>query len=331
MKQIRWGIIGAGNISSTLATALNGMNDVVLEAVASRDLKKSIEFSEKHGFKKAYGSYEELVADDDVDVIYIGTPHTEHLKNAAMCIKAGKAVLCEKPFTINEEDTSYLINLAKQHKVFLMEAMWTKFLPVTKAVKAWIDEGRIGTVKYLDIKFGFMKEFEEKHRLFNPALGGGALLDVGIYPITYAVFMLGQLPQKIVSSAILGRSDVDELNSILFEFKDGEIASLSSSIVAEIGKDAVIVGNKGKIVIKDFWMAQRAFLYDRDNNKIDQIEHKHIINGYEYEIAEVNSCLRQGKLESTSNTLQDTIKIMKILDLLRNQWGIKYPTENSDK
>jgi len=212
MKTINWGIIGAGNISSYFATALNGMENTKITAVASRNLEKAKEFAEKYSCSKAYGSYEELANDSEIDVVYIGTPHTEHKGNAELCLKSGKSVLCEKPFTLNEKDTRYLAQLAKEHNLFLMEAMWTKFLPVTKQVKNWIAEGKIGKVKNMKISFGFQAEINEANRLFNYELAGGALLDVGVYPINYAVHLIGSLPKKVVSTAVLLPNGIDEQN-----------------------------------------------------------------------------------------------------------------------
>lgn len=324
MKTIHWGIIGAGNISSFFATALNGMEDTKLSAVASRNTEKAKEFAEKYGCIKAYGSYEELARDPEIDVIYIGTPHTEHKANAELCIKHGKSVLCEKPFTLNEKDSKYLVNLAKEHKVFLMEAMWTKFLPVTKEVKTWIREGRIGIVKKLQISFGFQAEINEDHRLFNHALAGGALLDVGIYPIAYAIDLLGKLPVKVVSTAVLLPNGIDEQNCILFNFENGVIAALSSAITAEVGQAAIIYGEKGRIEIPDFWKADKAFIYDKDNKLIQQYTEDSRINGYEYEAYEVNECVRKGIPESKIHSLEDTLNIMHIMDEIRGDWGLKY-------
>jgi len=327
MKTIKWGIIGAGNISSTFATALNSMENTKLVAIAARDLNRAQEFADRFHIDKAYGSYEELVKDPEIDVIYVGTPHTEHKANAALCIKNGKAVLCEKAFTINQQETEYLISLAKEHKVFLMEAMWTKFLPVTKAVKRWVQEKKIGEVRHFKIAFGFQAEFNSNSRIFNPKLAGGALLDVGVYPITYVTHMIDRLPDKVVSSAILGKSNVDEQNVILFQYNEGILAELSSAISANIGNDAYIIGDKGSIHIPNFWMAQKAELYDTKGTMIEAYSEPFVTNGYEYEAEEVNQCLREGRTESTALPLKDTLDIIKIMDEIRVQWGLVYEQE----
>ena len=324
MRIIKWGIIGAGNISASFAAALKQMEYTELAAIASRDVNKAKDFAGKFGIRKAYGSYEELAKDKDIDVIYIGTPHTEHMKNAELCIKNGKAVLCEKPFTVNSKETKYLMDLAKEHKVFLMEAMWTKFLPVTKKVKEWITNEKIGKVKKMQVGFGFTVPYNESNRLYNYSLAGGALLDAGVYPITYAVHLMGKLPVQVVSTGVFLDNGIDVQNCILFKFGMDAIAMLSSAINAEVGKEAVIIGDNGKIVVPNFWMADKALIYDMKGNEIEAYKEDGRINGYEFQAYEVNDCLRNGQLESKLNPVQDTLEILRIMDGIREDWGLKY-------
>lgn len=327
MNKIKWGIIGTGTIASTFATALSSMEDAEIVAVASRTQEKAKKFADRFHIRKAYGSYEELAKDPEIAVVYIGTPHTEHKENSALCITNGKAVLCEKPFTLNQEETRYLINLAKDHDVFLMEAMWTKFLPTTKTVKKWIQDKEIGDVKYFQISFGFRSEFNPDSRLFNPHLAGGALMDVGIYPITYVIHMMERLPDQVVSSAYLGRTGVDEMNVIAFRYNNGALADLSSAVSADTGNDAVIVGDKGKIVVPKFFMADSAQLYDKDEKLKKSFHQPFAVNGYEYEAQEVNQCLREGRKESNMVPLKDTLDIITLMDQIRKEWGLIYPQE----
>ncbi len=330
MRIINWGIIGAGNISSKFATALKDMENTNIRAVAARDLKKSEIFAKEFGADIAYGSYEELANDPEVDVVYIGTLHTEHKKNTELCLKNKKAVLCEKPFTLNAKDTNYLMNLAKENNVFLMEAMWTKFLPVTNKVKAWIAEGKIGTVKRIEIGFGFSNPIDYTSRAFNYDMAGGALLDMGVYPITYAIDIMGALPVKMESYAGILENGVDEHNLTIFQFENGAIASLSSAVSVNVGKSAVFVGDKGKIEVDEFWVADKAYVYDNSGNLVDTYEEESRINGYEFEAYEVNQCLRESKLESDRLPLQDTLDIMEIMDGIRSKWGLKYKQEIDD-
>lgn len=327
MRTIKWGIIGAGGISATFATALKQMEYTELAAIASRDLSKAKEFAGRFNIGKAYGSYEELAKDPDIDVIYVGTPHTEHKPNAELCIKNGKSVLCEKPFTLNGKETKYLMDLAKEHKVFLMEAMWTKFLPVTKKVKEWLAEGKIGKVKKLQVGFGFTVPYNESSRLYNYALAGGALLDAGVYPITYAVHLMGKLPVQVSSAAVFLENGVDEQNCILFKFDNDVLAMISSGINAEVGKEAIIIGDKGRIVVKNFWTADKAVIYDREGRETETFKEEGRINGYEFEAYEVNECIRNGKFESSTNPLKDTLDVMGIMDGIRDEWGLKYKQE----
>jgi predicted dehydrogenase len=327
MRTIRWGIIGAGSIATKFAEALNYMEYTELTAIASRDITRAKVFADRFQVKKAYGSYEELANDPDIDVVYIATPHTEHKDNAALCITHGKAVLCEKPFTLNQRETQNLIDLASEHNVFLMEAMWTKFLPVTKTVKRWLQDNRIGNIKYLQASFGFEAAFDINSRLFNPMLAGGALMDVGEYPLTYAIHMMDKLPDQVVSSACIGKSGVDEINTIILRYNEGIMAELSSAISVRMSNDAIIIGDKGKIVIPEFWMAQTAKLYNADGELEESFSELFIENGYENEAEEVNTCLRDGRKESRLHPLSKTLEVVKIMDGLRSEWGLKYPQE----
>lgn len=327
MEKIRWGIIGAGKISTKFAKALCSMEDVELAAIASRDAKRAKNFAEQFQIKKVYTSYEELAKDPEIDVIYIGTPHTEHKANTALCIMNSKAVLCEKPFTVNHKDTEYLISLAREKDVFLMEAMWTKFLPVTYTVKQWLKDGIIGNVKYLNVSFGYHAEFDMSSRLYDLNLAGGALLDVGVYPITYTIDLMGKLPDKIASSAYLGKSGVDEMNVIAMCYDSGTMVDLSSAVCARTSNEAIIVGDEGKIVVPNFWSAEHAEAFNENGEVIASFHDPFTANGYEYEAAEVNRCLREGKKESDRLPLADTLEIMKVMDSLRAEWGLVYPQE----
>jgi predicted dehydrogenase len=327
MRTVKWGIIGAGQIAIKFATALNSLDHTELTAIASRDLTKAKEFAARFHIEKAYGSYEEMVGDPDIDVIYIGTPHTEHKAHAKLCLAGGKAVLCEKPFTLNYSEACDLVEMAKKCNVFLMEAMWTKFLPVTRIVKQWINNKVIGELKYMNVSFGFRTEYDPNSRLFDPKLGGGALLDVGVYPISYVTHLMERLPDKISSSAYLGQSKVDELNVITLQYNEGMLASISSAISAATGNDAVIIGEKGRIVIPNFWTAESAEVYDANGKLVDSFFHPFTSNGYVYEVEEVNRCILEGKKESDIIPLNDTLAIMKILDDIRAEWGLVYPSE----
>lgn len=327
MRTIKWGIIGTGSISSKFAKALTQMKDTQLIAAASRSEEKARAFTEQFGIEKAYGSYEELAKDPDIDVVYIGTPHTEHKANSELCIKNKKAVLCEKPFTLNGKETKYLMDLAKEHNVFLMEAMWTKFLPANRKVKQWLAEEKVGKIKKIQASFGFNVPYNEKNRLYNYDLAGGALLDAGVYPITYAVYLMEKLPVQVLSTGIFLENGIDVQNGILFKFDNDVLAMISSAVNAQIGQDAIIIGDNGRIVVPRFLTASKAYVYDKDGNEIEVFEEEGRINGYEYEAYEVNDCIRSKKTESSINPLKDTFDIMLIMDSIRQEWGLKYKQE----
>lgn len=325
MNEIRWGIFGTGNISTTFVTALKSVKEAKAYAIASRSMKRAYHFSKKFEMEEAYCSYEELVENSSIDIVYIGTPHTEHYNQVKLCIEAGKHVLCEKPFSMNAKETQELIELAKVKKVFLMEAMWTKCLPTTLAVQEWICMDRIGQITCMNMTFGFRQELSLDSRLYNIELGGGALLDLGIYPITYAVTLLNSYPNRIESSAKIGITGVDEINSVTMEFEEDAFVTFCTAINSQIGSTAIITGTKGKIVVDNFYRAERAELYDCEENLLEFFQKAHEVNGYEYEIKEVHQCLQKEEIESTIHPMSETYKISKIMDEIRRQWNLIYP------
>lgn len=324
MKIINWGIAGPGNISTKFAKAFSGTDMAVIKAVASRSMERARAFAEEFNIKGIYGSYEDMALDNEVDAVYIGVPHSEHKRLAQLYINAGKHVLCEKPFTIQGEDTRFLIELAREKKVFLMEAMWTKCLPVTARVKEWVDTNRIGSINYIRCDFGARAEFNPENRLWNKKLGGGALLDIGIYPLAYAVYMAGELPCEVKGLAHIGSTGVDEVNSIQLKFPGSAIANISSAITAETGGDALIIGTLGRIEVKEFWKAQRAVLYNKRGEEEESAGEPFRVNGYEYELEEASRCILNGELESRTISLKDTLDVMELMDELRRQWGLIY-------
>ncbi len=324
MKQeFRWGIIGTGAITNKFAADLANLPDAAPYAVASRSQASADQFAAKFGMPKAYQGYEAVMADPDVDAIYIGTPHPYHKENTIACLEAGKPVLCEKPFAINSADAIEMVNKAREKGVFLMEAMWTRFLPVQVQVQEWLKKGKIGDVLSLTCDFGFRTEFNPEGRLFNPELGGGALLDVGIYTISYASMVFGQQPEKIKADAFLGESGVDEQNAQLFTYAEGQQAILSSAIRIATEHRARISGTQGSIVIPNFWHATEATM-TTNSGKSTTITGG---SGYQFEADEVAKCVKAGKLESDRMPLDETIAIMQTLDSIRAQIGVSYPME----
>ena len=313
-------------IADALAEAINNEPDAVCLAVGSRSQASADRFGDKWGIPRRYPTYEALAADPDVDVIYIATPHNLHYENMKLCLNAGKHVLCEKSLTVNAAEAEECMALAKEKGLFLMEAMWMKFMPSIQQMQAWIADGRIGTIRLLQANFAFNIPFDPNGRLYDPNLAGGALLDMGIYPSTLAHLVLGK-PERILSAAHLGQTGVDELNTAIWEYADGAQAVLMSTQRLERPCDAFIIGSKGYIKLHEyFWFSQKLTL-KQSGQEAEVMQVPYEGNGYGYEVREVHDCLRAGKLESAVVTHADTLEIMTLLDEIRAQWGLVYPNE----
>ena len=329
--KIRWGILSTGWIAKKFAEGLSVLPDAEIVAVGSRAQETADAFGDEYGVPHRHASYEALVGDQDVDVIYIGTPHPFHKDNAILSLEAGKAVLLEKPFTINAGEAEKVIALAREKGLFLMEAMWSRYIPIIVKLRELLAEGAIGEVRMLTADLGFRSEFDPKSRLFNLELGGGALLDVGIYPISFASMVLGT-PARIASMAHLGQTGVDEQAGIVFGYDGGQLAILHTALQTSTAIEATVMGTKGKIRVHSPWYYGTTLtlsIEERDDKVISDevISLPYEGNGYNFEAAEVNERLREGKLESDVMPLDETLAIMQTLDTIRAQWGFKYPME----
>jgi dihydrodiol dehydrogenase / D-xylose 1-dehydrogenase (NADP) len=321
---IRWGIIGLGNIAKMFALSIEGTEGSELYAVASRSLDRVKAFTEKFNVQKVYCSYEELVADPAVDVIYIANLKTQHYKSAKLALNAGKAVLVEKPFTINAKQAEELITIARQKNVFLMEAMWMRYNPNIIKLMEWINQGRIGQVK--EIEADFSTEREPNPNLKVLEFGGGALIDMGIYPISFANMIIGRFPDTITSEGILAATGVDAKDSITFNWESGEKAELSCGFTGFGTMGAKVIGTDGYIeVYPGFHAAPGICIHNSQG--VEEYSVPFRVNGYEYEVEEVMRCLDNGLKESPIMTLQETLETMKLMDSLRAQWGVVYPSE----
>jgi dihydrodiol dehydrogenase / D-xylose 1-dehydrogenase (NADP) len=326
IKTIKWGILGPGGIAQQFTRDLKFAEHAEAVAVGSRSKEKAEAFAKEFGIARSYGSYEELVADSEVDIVYVATPHPYHREHVMLCLRAGKAVLCEKPFTVSAAETEELVSYARDNKLFLMEAMWTRYLPGIIKVREWLKEGRIGEIRMAKGEFGFRIGWDPASRLLNPDLAGGALLDAGIYPVSFASMVFGGPPETIVSSATIGKTGVDEQYSLLFTYSGGRTASLSGAVRLRMDNEFVIYGTEGKITIPNFFMAKTVILqvYDREE---ERFEDKGRMKGYAFEAEEAGRCLREGRTESDVMPLAETLQLMKTLDTIRGQWGLKYPFE----
>lgn len=319
-------ILGAGVIATSMATAINGLDDSVeAYAVASRDLERAQAFAKEWGFKKAYGSYEEMVQDPEVDLVYVATPHSHHFEHAKLCIEHGKPVLVEKSFTANAKQAKELIALAEEKKVFLTEAIWTRYMPSRKLIDDAIASGIIGDVNMVEANLSY--NIAEKGRMVDPALAGGTLLDLGVYPINFASMVMGDEIEDISGTCTYCSTGVDCQESITISYKDGKFAALSSSMKCATRRLGQIYGTKGYIICTNINNIEKIEVYDWEHNFIKEIPVPKQINGYEYEVLACQRVLNEGGLECEEMPHSETIKIMEWMDKLRDDWGVKYPFE----
>lgn len=325
--KLKWGIIGTGMISNKFVADLGHTSNGVAYAVGSRNQESADEFAGKYNIPKAYDSYDKLLQDPEVDVIYVGTPHPLHKINVIDALNAGKHVLCEKPFTMNAAELEEMIAVAREKKLFLMEAMWTRFLPPIRRVREWIRDGKIGEVRLVKAEFGFRMGWDPEHRLLNPELGGGALLDAGIYPVSFASMIFGAKPEKVYSTSHIGETGVDEQFSILLGYEGGRSATLNGAIRVNLPNEAYIHGTEGYIHIPQFLFSREASLHVSDQ-EVEKFEDDRPSEGYAFEAEEVGRLIQAGELESEVISLEESLDIMRLLDQIRGQWGLKYSFED---
>lgn len=326
MDKLRWGILGTGNIASQFARGLEALPEHELVGVGSRSQASADRFGEQFDVSHRHASYEALAADAEVDAVYIATPHHLHRDNSILCLEAGKHVLCEKPFTINAAQAEEVIAVARQRGLFLMEAMWTRFFPIMVRLRALLAEGVIGDLLMLQSDFGFRIRFNPEHRLFDPAMGGGATLDVGVYPISLASMLFGA-PKEIRSLAHLGQTGVDEQAAMILGYEGGRMALMSTAVRVSTPQEAFLLGSQGQIKIHYQWWYLTHMTISKPGQEDQEIHLPYEGNGYNYEAAEVLDCLNAGKLESDVMLLDETVSIMRTMDTLREQWGLRYPME----
>lgn len=329
MDKIRWGILGCGKIANKFASDLRLVDDAELLAVASRDQEKANKFSQEHGSKLVFNTYEELVACPEVDVIYVATPHGFHHEHVLLCLNHKKAVLCEKAFGLNAREVDEMVATAKNNHVFLMEAFWTKFLPQFGELQKVIQSGEIGALKMIQADFGFRAAVPPPQRLYDPRLGGGALLDIGIYPVFLAVTLLGR-PVEVNAVMSPYPSQVDEQIVMNLKFGNDELAVLSASFAADTPVEATIIGTKGYIRMQNRFhnATSRLEVVIGDESREISVE-RESGHGYQYEARHVGECLRHKLSESPVMTFSDSMLLIETLDRLRRQCGIKYESDNT--
>ncbi len=327
-SQIRVGIIGAGAIASTMANTLNKARGTKAYAIASRDIKKAQAFAFENNVEKAYGSYEEMLQDKKVDLVYIATPHSLHLEHAKLCIDFGKPVLVEKPFCVNEAQAKELLDYAKQKKVFITEAIWVRYLPMYKIIKDLLDSGIIGEPKMLTANLGY--EMTGKGRITDPNLAGGALLDVGIYPLNFAYMLFGDDIANMSATAILAENGIDEQTSMTLCYKDGKMAVLNTSMNSVSDRQGCIHGSKGFMIVENMNNYQSVTVYDNEYKKVLSKKCPKQVTGYEYEVLACKQALKKGQLSCEEMPHEETLKLMKCMDDIRKMIGVEYPFEKNN-
>ncbi len=321
----RWGIFGTGNIAGKFAEALAVLPDAELVAVGSRSAATADAFAARHNVPRRHASYAALAEDAAVDALYVATPHTLHAEHTLLGLAAGKPVLCEKPFTLNAREAAAVIQSARAKKLLVMEAMWTRFLPPIVRLRELLAAGAIGEPRLLSADFGF-RAAHQTGRWFDPALGGGALLDVGVYPVSLASMIFGS-PAQVAGFADLGPTGVDEQAGIVLRHSKGELAMLHAAIRVNTPQEATIFGSLGRIQMHAGWWKGSAMTHYLDAGGEEFLEFPFTGNGYQFQAEEFMNCLREGRTESRVVPLAETLSIMQTLDTLRAQWGLKYPME----
>jgi predicted dehydrogenase len=326
VEPIRWGVIGTGGIASAFADDLRLLPDASLVAVGSRRQPSADEFADRHEVPHRHASYEALVADDAVDVVYVATPHTDHHASALLAIDAGKAVLVEKAFTVNASQARALVDAARSRGVFLMEAMWMRFLPHIRQVRSLVESGALGDIGQVVADHGQWFERDASSRLFDPALGGGALLDLGVYTVSFASMILGT-PTRVTAVSDPAFTGVDATTSIVLQHPDGAHASLTATLRAAGPTRAFVVGTDARVEIDSAFYAPTAFTLIGRDGSVERYDEPHEGGGLRHEAAEVMRCLREGRLESDGMPLDETVAIMETMDEVRRQIGLRYPGE----
>lgn len=325
--KIRWGILGCGGIAGKFAQALAAVKDAELLAVGSRSGDTAQRFGSDHNVPRRYGSYEALAHDTDVDMIYVATPHNFHADNTMLCLNAGKGVLCEKPLAVNAQQGHAMIDCARSRRRFLMEAMWTRFLPLMDRVRQLLADGAIGQPRMMAADFGFdCGDHNPKQRILDPHLAGGALLDVGVYPISFSSMVFGK-PTQVCSAAALGKTGVDEQNAVILTFDQGQLAVLYSAVKTQTPHEAAIMGTDGMIRLHAAWWCGTTLTLVRPGRSEQTFKLPTHENGFVYEIQAVQQDFQNGRIENALMPLDESLTLLETMDSLRRQWGLKYPFE----
>ena len=321
---LNWGIIGPGSIANTFATALAACPRGQLYAVASRDKQRAQDFIEKYQGQVAYDSYQALIDDPKVDVIYLATPHSHHYRVAKAILSAGKHLLMEKPLTVNAQQAEQLVKLSQQHQCVFQEALWSRFMPCFAQVKQWLDEGQIGRLQYITSQIGFAFDGRPDHRLNNPDLAGGALLDLGVYSTSLSQFLLSEDPIEVQAMSRFNTQGVDHNTQVNLRYRSGVLSQFTCTIGAQCSNTMTIHGDKGFIEIPGmFWVGQSATLRRPEETPIEK-GFPHKVNGFEYQIDATMTLIENNQLFDPRMSHQDSVEVMHTLDRIRETIGLRY-------
>ncbi|MCT9083484.1 Gfo/Idh/MocA family protein [Streptomyces fulvoviolaceus] len=332
-QNVRWGILATGGIAAAFTADLVDLPDAEVVAVASRTEESAKAFAERFGIPRAYGGWDALAQDADIDVVYVATPHSAHRAAAGLCLEAGRNVLCEKAFTLNAPEAEELVALAKERGSFLMEAMWMYCNPLIRRLKALVDDGAIGEVRTVQADFGLAGPFPPSHRLRDPAQGGGALLDLGVYPVSFAHLLLGE-PSDLTAKAVLSDEGVDLQTGALLSWESGALASLHCSLTGGTATIASVTGSEGRIDIPNGFFHPDRFVLHRDGRDPEEFAADPADgprNSLKHEAREVMRALRAGETESPLVPLDGTLAVMRTLDAIRDRVGVRYPSEADEE
>lgn len=320
-------VLGAGRIAHTVAPAWLALPEIECYAVASRSQERAQSFAQEFGFQKVYSSYEEMVRDPEVELVYIATPHSHHYEHMMLCLAHGKAVISEKAFTMNAEQAKKIKAFAEEKKLYAAEAIWTRYMPSRKMIDEILASGVIGKVNTLTANLSYV--ISGKQRIYDPALAGGALLDIGVYGINFALMHFGDDIERVESSVKLTDTGVDAMETMTLFYRDGRMAVLTHSIYCRSDRKGILHGDKGYLIVENINNPQSISVYDVADQLVAHYEVPKQVNGYEYEFAEAVRCIREGKWESDSMPLSETVKVMEFMDARRKEWGVVYPQERT--
>ncbi|MBQ6576099.1 MAG: Gfo/Idh/MocA family oxidoreductase [Lachnospiraceae bacterium] len=318
-------ILGAGNIAGTMATTLQPLKNVTCYAVASRDRNKAQVFADKFGFAKAYGSYTDMLEDPDVSLVYIATPHSHHYEHIRMCLDHGKHVLCEKAFTANARQAEEVLRMAESKGLLLTEAMWIRYMPMAEKIREVVNSGIIGRPTSLCANLGY--PLEHNNRLVNPALCGGALLDLGVYVLNFASMVFGNDIESIAANCIRYRSGVDAQETIMLSYRDGRMATLYATMLAQTDRRGLINGTNGYIEIDNINNFEAMRVYNLERRVVAEYAAPTQVTGYEYEVISAIKAIEEGMIECPEMPHIETLYMMQLMDNIRGAWNLKYPYE----